>query len=89
MINLFKKTPLTAEKAYSYYLKFKQPFSIPKSRGEQVKLNQILDTIAIRAKSGHRVLWVKELSEDMKYRLQELNYKITKAIDGDSYYIQW
>ena len=88
MINLFKKAFLTAEEAHSYYLKLK-PFSIPKSRGEQVKLNQILDTIAARAKSGHRVLWVKELSEDTKRRLQELNYKIIKAIDGDSYYIQW
>lgn len=88
MINLFKKVPLTAEKAHSYYLKFK-PYSIPKSRGEQIKLNQILDTIAARAKGGHRVLWVKELSEDMKYHLQELNYKIIKAIYGESYYIQW
>ena len=88
MINLFKKAPLTAEKAHSFYLKFK-PLPFPKSRGEQVKLNQILNTIAARAKSGHRVLWVKELSEDVKYQLQELNYKIIKAIDGDSYYIQW
>lgn len=88
MINLFKKTLLTAGKAHSYYLKFK-PYTIAKSRGEQVKLNQILDTIAVRAKRGHRVLWVKELSEDMKYQLQELDYKIIKAIDGDSYYIQW
>ena len=88
MFNWFKKRLLTAPAAHSLYLKFK-PYTAPPSRGNQKQLDQILDTIQMRAKAGHRVLWIKELSEDVKYQLQELEYKVVKAIDGDSYYIQW
>ena len=88
MFTLFKKKPLfSAADAHYLFLKHK-PLS-SHSRGNQESLHDILGTIRARAKLGYRTLWVKELSEENKETLKELEYKVSETLDKNGYYIHW
>ena len=87
MFNFFKKKLLSAADAHFLFLNAKpQP---PKIHYGQKTLYDILGTIKSRAKLGYRALWVRELSEENRHTLINLQYKVSETFDKNGYYIQW
>lgn len=87
MFNFFRKKMLSAADAHFLFLNAKP--QLPKIRGDQKILYDILGTIKSRAKLGYRTLWVKELSEENKYALSDLQYRVSETFDKNGYYIHW